>query len=289
MRSIMATAVLGGLGIAWGLAVGSQMILLDGIYSIVGIMVSLLLLRASAAAAQGPSSGYPYGREALTPLVIGIQGFVLLGTLTYAAVEAVYTILDGGSDVEAGLALVYGVVTTTASAGVWWRLRRVAGASDLLVSEGAAWRVGTLRSAGMIVGFGLILVLADSSWQGAAAYVDPVMVLLTCVLFLGAPIGMVRLMIAELLEAAPDPELLGAVTSAVDAAGTAHGVDSLTTRVTKVGPKLYVEVEGTVAETVTIADEERVRQMIGTSLEALPYPVWLTIELRPSSAHPAEQ
>lgn len=61
----MATAVLGAIGVAWGIAADSQMILLDAVHA-----------------------------------VIGIQGWVLLATLLYAAVEAVLTIRDGGRAVD---------------------------------------------------------------------------------------------------------------------------------------------------------------------------------------------
>ena len=59
MWSIVVTAVLGGLGIAWGILTGSQMILLDGMYAIVGILVSLLLLWASALARGSPPGATP--------------------------------------------------------------------------------------------------------------------------------------------------------------------------------------------------------------------------------------
>ena len=68
--SIAVTAVLSVVGIVWGVAVGSQMILLDGVYGVVGIVLSWMLLRASRLAEQGPTTNYPYGREAATPLVI---------------------------------------------------------------------------------------------------------------------------------------------------------------------------------------------------------------------------
>jgi len=38
-----------------------------------------------------PTDRYPFGRKTLTPLVVEIQGLVLLGSLGYAGVEAVQT------------------------------------------------------------------------------------------------------------------------------------------------------------------------------------------------------
>ena len=57
--SITATAVLGFVGIVWGLAAGSQVMLLDGVFSVIGIATSWMLLRAAAMAIAGPSPSYP--------------------------------------------------------------------------------------------------------------------------------------------------------------------------------------------------------------------------------------
>lgn len=110
--SIVTTVALGGLGVVWGVASGSQMILLDGVYAFVGVAVSFLLLWASNRAVEGPTRRYPFGREATTPLAIGIQGFVLLVTLAYAAFEAALVLREGGSELTAGPALTYAVVAS---------------------------------------------------------------------------------------------------------------------------------------------------------------------------------
>jgi predicted Co/Zn/Cd cation transporter (cation efflux family) len=87
-----ATGALGALGVGWGVLARSQMILLDGVDSIVGIVLSALLLWASALSEREGDHRFPYGMAAATPLAIAIQAFVLLATLLYAAVEAVSAI-----------------------------------------------------------------------------------------------------------------------------------------------------------------------------------------------------
>jgi predicted Co/Zn/Cd cation transporter (cation efflux family) len=201
--SIAVTAVLSVVGVVWGIAVGSQMILLDGVYGVVGIVLSWMLLRASSLAEQGPTTNYPYGREAATPLVIGIQGFVLAATLVYAAVEAVYTIRGGGSDFTPGWAILYGAIAAAASLATWWWLREQSTDSDLLTAEATAWRIAALRGLGMVIGFSIMWLLIDSRWDDAAAYVDPIMVLVTCVVFIRAPFQMMRATVVELLEGTP--------------------------------------------------------------------------------------
>ena len=279
--SIAVTTILSVIGVAWGVALGSQMILLDGVYGVIGIVLSWLLVRASRLARQGPSRRFPYGREGATPLVIGIQGFVLAATLLYAGVEAATTIRLGGSDFTPGWAIVYGVITTVGSVAIWIWIRSVARDSDLLGAESTAWFVASMRGIGMVVGFSIMAALVGSRWDGAAPYVDPAMVLITCVAFMPAPLGMMRSMVVELLEGTPPDDVQAAVQHHVDGVEEAFGLEALTVRTTKVGPKLYVEIEGQVHPDVTVSEEHEVRRTLFEALDNLPYDIWLTVELAP--------
>ena len=281
LRSIAVTAVVGALGVVWGIASGSQMILLDGVYAFVGIVMSGLLLRASAVSAAGPTRRYPYGREAATPLAIGIQGFVLLATLLYALVEAVFTIVDGGSDVTAGVAIAYASISTVASIVTWRWLQRSAGTSDVLIAEAAAWRVGAMRGAGMLVGFTALWLVTDTGWDRAGPYIDPVMVIVMCAAFLGTPVAMVRSTIIELLEGAPSEDLQAPVHAAVRTVLDRHDATGTVVRMTKVGPKLYVEVDADVDPSLTVGTEARVRRDIAAELSDVPLELWLNVELHP--------
>jgi cation diffusion facilitator family transporter len=284
LRSIALTAVLGGTGIVWGLLTGSQLIVLDGAYALIGLVVSWLLLLASRLAGTEPGGRFPFGREAVTPLVIGVQGFVLIATLVYAAVEAVATILAGGTSISAGWATVYALVTTAASLVFWSWLRAEARGSDVLQAEAAAWRIGALGGIGMVVGFGVIWTLdrVGGSWSTAAAYVDPVMVIATCVLFLPSPVRMVRTTILELLEGEPGPEVAAPVRAIVAEVVGRRKLPYPDLRMTKVGPKLYVELELVVAPTVTIAEQHAVREELRGLLDELPFDLWLNVEMVPS-------
>lgn len=284
--SIVVTAALGGLGIAWGILTGSQMILLDGMYAIVGILVSLLLLWASALSQREPTRRYPFGRESVTPLVISVQGFVLIATLIYAAAEALTAVREGGSDITAGWAIAYAVLATVASLGVWVWLRSQSEGSDLLDAEATAWRIAALCGVGMAIGFTAILLLEGTALDDWTPYIDPAMVLATCVIFIVAPVRMVRGTLVELLEGAPARDIEEPVRAAVDAVCAQFGLDAPTVLVTKVGRKLYVEVEGLVAPDVTVRQEEEVRTALRGRLEALPFDIWLNLELRPRPGSP---
>jgi predicted Co/Zn/Cd cation transporter (cation efflux family) len=279
--TITVTVVLGSIGVAWGIAAGSQMILLDGVFALIEVALTGLLLRASTLAVQGPTRNFPYGRESATPLVIGIYGFVLAGTLVYAAVEALATIRAGGSDVAAGSGIVFGVITTAGSLATWIWLRSTSDGSDLLDTETAAWRVSAFRGLGMVAGFTAMALLVRSSRDDVARYVDPAMVLVTCAVFVPTPLRMIRTTVLELLEGNPSVSIREAVELRVETVRNEFGLDALTTRLTKVGPKLYVEIEGVVDGRTTVDHEHAVRQRLFDALDALPYDIWLNVELLP--------
>jgi predicted Co/Zn/Cd cation transporter (cation efflux family) len=281
--TIAVTVALGALGVTWGIVVGSQMILLDGVFGLIEVALTALLLRASSLAAQGPTRNFPYGRESATPLVIGIYGFVLTGTLVYAAIGALATVREGGSDFAAGSGIVFGVITAAGSIATWTWLRSTADGSDLLATETAAWRVSAFRGLGMVVGFTLMAVLVRADRDDVARYVDPAMVLITCAVFVPTSLRMITSTILELLEGNPAAPIRNAVEAHVEAVRVEFDLEPMTTRVTKVGPKLYVEIEGEVDGRMTVADEHRIRRRLFDDLDELAYDIWLNVELLPDT------
>lgn len=283
-RALIESMVLGGsfgvLGVVWGLAAGSQIILFDGVYACLAILLSWLSLRASQLVAAGATVRYPYGREALAPLVIAVQGMALLGTCLYAVVTSVQSILDGGSEVDAGSAALYGLVTTIGAAIVWLRMRSYARQSELVAAEAAQWLAGVLLSLGMLVAFAAVLLLDGTQFDDVAAYVDPVLVLVVCLLFLPAPFRMVRTTVVELLEGAPDESVQQPVRDVVAEVTAEFGLADPVVRMSKLGTKLYLEVDYLVeAGRWDISDADRVRHALRDRLERLPWSVWLNVDL----------
>ncbi len=284
LASIAAAAVLGGLGIAWGIATRSQMILLDGAYALIGIVLSVVLLRASSLASRAPSSRYPFGLGGATPLAVGAQGLVLLATLLYASYEAILSIRSGGTSVAAGWAIAYGVIVTTASAAFATWIGR-APRSDVIVAETVAWRLAAWSGAGVIVGFTLLALVDAIGTDRLVPYVDPVMVLVSCTLLVREPLRMIRSTGVELLEGTPDASVLEPVLAAAADIASRHGLGHPEASVAKLGPKLYVDIAATAPGDLTLRHEQAIRHELMAVLEPLPYDVWLALELSVAESH----
>jgi predicted Co/Zn/Cd cation transporter (cation efflux family) len=278
--SAVASAVIGGVAVAWGLAVQSQALLLDGVYAVIGTALSLLTLHAARLVAAGPTPHYPFGREALAPLMVGVQGLVLLGTLLYASVDALLTIRSGGSQAAVGSALVYAVLSLALAVGLVVLLRRLGTTSELVGAEAAQWRAGAVLSGVLAVGFGMAVVLTRLGVDAVVPYIDPVLVLTATALLISTPLRMVRTSLRELLEAAPDPSVIEPVAQAVDVVRREFGLPEPAMRIGKLGRKLYIELDFVVEQGAwAVGDADVVRR---TLVERLAQPgrlLWVNVEL----------
>jgi predicted Co/Zn/Cd cation transporter (cation efflux family) len=274
--SVAGGAVVVLLAVSIGLWTGSQVILFDGVQAFIGIGLAWIALRAARIVQAGPTDRFPFGREALSPLVVGVEAIALLATCTYAALEAVNTILDGGGELPAAPQLIYASITSVLALWVWWLLRRVPDA-EMVAAEAIAWFAGAVLSVAMLVAFGGALVLDSAGLGHVAAYVDPALLLLACVAFVVPPIGMLRSAFHELLEGVPLGPLHDQVDELVRATTERFGLTEPVVRMSKLGPKLYLEVEFLVDGEWTVDSSDRVRRDLVERLGEVPHHPWVTV------------
>jgi predicted Co/Zn/Cd cation transporter (cation efflux family) len=281
VASAATAAIMAVAGISAGVLADSQIILLDGFYALVGLLLAWLGLYAGRLIEAGPTDRYPFGRETLGPLVVGIQGLVLLGSLGYAGLEAVQTIVAGGASAAAGLGLAYAALTLAASAAIAAWLRRRQEGSDLLAAEAVQWRASAALSLVMLVGFGLAALLQSRDQETIAAYVDPALVLVAVLLLGPTPLRMIRASLRELLEGTPGDEVRHPVEQAVASVRDRHGLPEPSMRLGKLGRKVYVELDFLVGEDDgwSVGDADRIRRELADDLRRPGQVLWLNVEL----------
>ncbi|WP_026548535.1 cation diffusion facilitator family transporter [Paenarthrobacter nicotinovorans] len=278
--SLWVSAVSAAGALVLGMLSGTRIIVFDGAYMGIGLVLTAISLKASSASAGGPTRRFPFGRDALTPLVVLIQGLAVAGTLLVAAGDAVVVIRDGGSPVSAAIIAIYGAATAAIGFGVAAWMRRAAPDSDLVVAEIAQWRAGAILSVMMLLGAGVALVLQGLGLNDVALYVDPVLVLLACLILAYIPIGLIRTGLNELLEGAPSKELDAAITQAIQGVRAEYGLQEPLIRSGKVGRKLYVEVDFVVSGSEwSVGEEDAVRRAVAEALEPLGLDVWAYVAL----------
>ncbi len=268
--SVVASGAFAVVSLVWGFLARSQMIVFDGLYSFVGVGLSLLATAALRAARVGSDERWPWGREILEPLAITVKAVALAGLCLYAVVGGVGEILTGGRDIDAGWALAYAVLATLAGLAVAYVLGRMSrGRSDLVRAEAAEWRGDALLGLGTLAGFVLVVVLLAVGQDGPARYVDPAMVVLTSLIYLRIPYRLVGEGVREVLTMAAGPAVREDALAAVAAVGEAWGLWPGPVRLSKVGSRLDVDVTFLVeagSRTRTVADFDAVRGALDDGL-----------------------
>ena len=95
------------LGVSVAIVTQSEAILLDGVYSLMNLVMALLASRVSGLVERQGSERFQFGYAKFEPLLNAIRGLLIFAILAFAFVSAVSALFSGGRPVSAGIALVY--------------------------------------------------------------------------------------------------------------------------------------------------------------------------------------
>jgi cation diffusion facilitator family transporter len=279
--SVWASAAFAVVSLCWGLAVGSQLIVFDGLYSFAAVGLSLLAVQALRTSRKGPDERYPWGRQVWEPLTIVAKATALAALCLYALVDAVLVLLDGGRDIDTGWAVGYGAVAPAGGLAVTIYLRRRRGpGSDLVRAEAAEWAGDTLLSLGVLAGFVLALVLEATGHADLARYVDPVLVIVISAAFLWVPARLIGQGFREVLTMSPDPSIQQRLLACVHEIEQEYGFTEAFLRASKVGGRLDIEIDYVVDErsgAQTVHEFDEVRAQLRDRLPVAGYTASMTV------------
>lgn len=288
--SIAVTFIISSLGIGFGLISGSFSIAFDGVYALIDGGMSLLSLVVvnliTSYALAGQSSRklrerFSFGLWHLEPMVLGLNGTLLISAALYALVTAVGSLLRGGRDLEFGAALTYAVVTVivcSAIALVEWRANRTI-KSEFIRLDVRGWIMSTGITAALLIAFLIGWAVQGTSWQWISPYIDPAVLAVVCALIIPLPISTVRQALADIFLITPSD--LKARLDAVAAAFVAqHGFVSYRAYAARVGRSKMIELYFIVpadAPARTIGEWDVLRDEIGALVGDEGPDRWLTI------------
>lgn len=268
------------LGIVWGTLISSYLIIFDGLYSFVSVMLSLLSLLVAQYISKSDSRRFPFGKEMLEPVVIIVKYAAILILCLLSVLAAIDAMLSGGREINVGHALIFAVVNTVGCAGVYFLLKKNKAKSGFIQAEANQWRMDTLLSTAVLVGFFFAVLLSFTPYQSVIPYVDPLMVLLVAGYFLKVPITEMSKAFREVLEMSPDQPIqtrFKEVTTSIEAR---YNIQESIVRIAKVGNKLFIEIDFILDEhskSVTISEQDEIREEIFQHTKDVGYKKWLTV------------
>lgn len=277
-RSVWGNLFFAALGFGFAASSESEAILLDGFFSLVAFVMSLLTIRV-AKLVQGPADDwFHFGYSSFEPLLNTIKGFLLLGICGFSLVSAINALLHGGRPLNPGWALIYAIVASVGAgllAVVQQRAARASG-SPLLDVDVKNWKIDAALSTGVAVAFLAAFVLQDSPWAHYLPYVDPALVTILVLLMIWDPIKIVVEGVGELLAVSPDKAVQDRVHEEFARLVAGYPVDQFRLRMLKSGRTYYLLAHVVIEPDTPIGNIEELdamRRMITSGLKAL-HPPW---------------
>lgn len=288
--SILVTIGVALFGIGFGILSSSFSITFDGIYALADASMSLLALTVARLI-----DGYARSREAggrlqarfstgfwhLEPIVLGLNGTLLMAVSVYGLINAALSIMRGGHELKFDFAIIYAVVTLCACIAMALYASRANRRlkSDFVALDAKAWIMSGGITAALLIAFSLGAAVDGTRYAWIRPYLDPAVLGLVSLVIIPLPVRTVRQALADILLIAPRDltEHVRAVAAKVVAR---HGFLSFRTYIAKVGRGKQIELyfivpPGLPPQTVEYWD--RLRDEIGAEIGDEGPDRWLTI------------
>ena len=243
------------------------MILFDGMYSLGGVILSLLALIGSIYINKEEYENSSFGKKVIEPLIVIIKSLAIFIMCAYSLTGAIKDLIAGGNEVQYGYALIYALISTIGCGIVYYFLKKKGKAinSSLVNIESSQWLMDTLLSMGVLVGFLIANIIKHTEFIWFNRYLDPLMVIICSSVFIKMPLKSFTHGLKELLEFKADDSIT---------------LEKSITRVSKTGSDLRIEIDFIYNEESNIKalDEmDRLREKIFNSLSHINYEKWLNI------------
>ena len=288
--SIIMTFVLAGFGILFGLLSGSVSIVFDGLYALTDASMAVLSLLVTnliaASTAGGPTksklvANFTMGFWHLEPMVLGLNGTLLIGASIYALINAIGSLMSGGRVLNFDLAIVDAVVTVALSIGMalYGMKANKAIRSDFLAMDAKAWVMSAALTAALLVAFIFGYFIQGTRLQWMSPYVDPAILAVVCLVVIPIPFGTVRRALADILLVTP-AELKQHVDEVAEVIVARYGFLSYRSYVARVGRGRQIELYFIVPTgwpAKRLEEWDRIRDEISEAIGGDTADRWLTI------------
>jgi cation diffusion facilitator family transporter len=280
--SALGFLIISVLGIVFAVLAKSQAILLDGVYALVSVVMTLLAAQVARLVDKPSSAKFHFGYAHFEPLLNLIRGLLIFAICAYALVSTIEVLIRGGREIHADIAIWYTALAAVWSVGISWYQRRLARklGSPALAVDARTWLVDGVLYVGETGAFIVYLLLLPTALGPWLRYADPIFVLLVVGFLLKVPVMTIREGVREVLHRAPRPEVQEDVRRRLAAALAGVPVRAIRARMVEVGRFFFILVHVVVEEEFgarPVAELDRIRRQMEQSIQGVHARVMLDV------------
>lgn len=287
--SIATTLFVTLLGVVFGLLATSLTILFDAVYELVDVVMTglallvarLIALSSGDALNKRLAERFSMGFWHLEPIVLGVNGLLLMGAAIYGLITAVDGIVNGGRQLAFEYALVFAAVSLVVEFAAYLVVTRANRhiKSEFLSLDAKSWLMSCAITTAYLAAFGFGSFAEGTRLEWIAPYIDPAALALVCLATLPMPLSTVRRALADILLVTP-PELKQHVDKIAQLSVRRYGFESFRSYVARVGRGKQIELYFLVPNkwpARTLEEWDRIRDEISDAIGDDTPNRWLSI------------
>ncbi len=270
-------------GFVIGFLVDSQMILFDGMYSLISFALSIMSVFALRFKNKAKPKRYPFGASNIESIVIIFKFSIILMLVIVSMVHATNTIVQGGNAPDFGVGVFYALISTVICIAISILLKKVAHnkQSALVLAEANQWVFDSVTSLTVFVSFlvARAMIQFDVLTQ-FVGYIDPLLVVVLGLYLMKTPIVSIKKQIHYILEVAPNEIIMKHLNTIVKDIEKKYNMKESFVRATAGNGSLFLEIDFVVSNSqnqFTISQQDIVREEISNRIKQLPHDKWITV------------
>ena len=250
--SIFSTIALAIIGIIFGFLASSSTIIFDGIYGLIDAVMTTLALIVARLITSSTSKDiinsrfekhFTMGFWHLEPIVLGVNGILLISAATYAFINAIDSFLLGGREILFSYALIITLISIVIelTLGLYIRNANKTINSEFLTLDSISWLISASMSFGYLIafGFGYFAINTELAW--ITPYIDPGILIIVSLILIPVPLKTVKKALADILLVTP-AELKSHVDKVGENTVKKYGFNSFRAYVARVGRGRQIEL-----------------------------------------------
>ncbi|HCU5991007.1 TPA: cation diffusion facilitator family transporter [Legionella pneumophila] len=279
--SIAVTFLLAVVGILFGLLSGSLAIVFDGMFNMVDTVISILAFFVARLLTSKGNRRFQYGYWHIEPMVLVLNGSILILLCTYALVNAIGSLMSGGHELNFDYAFVFALLVFFLSTGMYFYLvktnRKIK--SEFLRLDIQSWLMSALISTSLLLAFGIAALLHGGAYGYFTPYIDPLILAILTAFLIFVPMAAVRDAMRDIFRMAP-VDLDERIREFLDELIKQHDFKTYTSYVAKIGRAQFIEIHIVVPMDYPISSIEtldKIRNEIALAIGEDTPQRWLTI------------
>lgn len=281
LQSAAMMALVAAGGTVMGILSDSHAVLLDGIFSLIAVLIKLLMLETSHLIRRETSVKFQFGYWQLEPLVLFVEGAFTLVVVLYAAAAGIQGLLHGGNDVDFGMAVYYALFFAIADTAFYFYVRKVNRTlrSNLVHFDNVSWSIDAALAVGLLISFGGAWLLEHTAYAYYSRYVDPLIMIALAVYMMLPTFHILSPSFKQILGEAPE-DVHEHVQTVMDSFMKRYGFKDYVSSVQQYGSTRIIEIDILLPKNypeTDLAEFDTIRNQIDAAIGYRADQKWVTI------------